>query len=284
MFVNFSFLFSQNTSFSFHPIKTYLQVHAGKGVGFCDGYETLGLFCTPYSTGMTTFFPFIDARIHFLDENGQLSSNLGIGLRYFDPSMEKMIGMNVFYDNRQTTCLYQQWGTGIEIFTRQFQMTVNGYIPFGNRTSFQKPATFHYPGGYYITFMEQRKALGGIDADVKRNFLRLMDPYGNKVDFYAGLGPYYFHQHCAKSIIGGRLRFGIKITDLLKIEGQTTYDSIFGHTLQGVLSINFALPMTPILSHSKEINFWKSLFNNPVQRQEIIVQSKGSCYVWDANF
>ena len=122
-----------------------------------------------------------------LDDNSEVLSSYGLGLRYLVPGQEIIVGANVFYDGIESQYgnNFHQLGIGAEVLTRWVDARVNFYIPEGDvyetqgfsRTSNDGGRTFTFRNGRAITqrninsrtkrsFKQYEGALTGLNAEV----------------------------------------------------------------------------------------------------------------------
>lgn len=263
-------------------VQTYLRANEGKGIGYKKGYTSLGALLNFRGFQNKLIQSFIDARCHYFNDN-RWATNLGIGVRYLSPSLRKVFGCSVFYDFRQRHKGYHQVGLGLEMLGCHYDIRLNGYLPIGNNIGFSKPCKSTYPGGYFSICQTYEKALHGCDAEIETSLKRwtnypCFDPY-------FALGPYYYHQDCGCNIAGGKLRLGFNYLDCITIEVRASYDSIFRTCVQGILSVNipWGKQQTSICQNECPNIIWQRIIDHPVQRQEIIVESKKQ-YRWKINY
>lgn len=260
----------------------YFRLIAGRGIGYNEGYATLGLFYKPKMWETLSIQPFFDFRTHFF-RDGRTALNVGTGARYFSPCLDKVFGLNFFYDFRKTHWCNNQLGVGFEMLGNLYDVRINGYFPIGKEDFFYDPVTFNYPGGFVVNSRERRQMLRGVDMEFATSLKRWINC--SAIDFWVGAGPYYYEQKTQKNIVGGQGRVGLGYQDWLTLEVRTSYDPIFHQTVQGVLSFNLLLNY----ERSSSCNscccscqpccypILRDIADEPVQRQEIIAQSKRQC-------
>lgn len=263
-------------------IQTYLRVNAGKGIGFKNGYTSLGLLLNIKNLQNKLFQPFVDLRGHYFNDK-RWAMNLGVGTRYLSPSLKNIFGCNVFYDFRQRSSGYHQVGLGLEVLGNSYDIRLNGYMPIGNNTGVGKPHIFTYPGEYLAICQTYQKPLYGGDAEIETSLKRCgsylcLDPY-------FALGSYYYHQNYGGDIVGGKLRLGLNYLDCIIIEVRVSHDSIFQTCVQGVLSVKipWGNQRTSICRNKCPNTICQGVMDQPPQRQEIIVEGEKRCR-WKTNY
>ncbi len=239
-----------------------------KGLGYNDGYTTLEGFFVPLSALNTRWVPFLDVRGHIFN-NSKPAANAGIGLRYIE---SRVWGGNIYYDYRKTRERnYNQVSFGVESLGRYLDYRLNGYFPVGKHKGSLSDATFdHFSGHSLYLARKQELALKGTNAEVGVHIAKVKG-----IDFYSALGPYYFAND-TKHTFGGEFRIGMDVRSILRIEGNTSYDHLFGWIGQGQISLSYAF--TPKKMSRKEKKgscsfhgFVRDRAFQRVDKQEIIV-------------
>ncbi len=213
-----------------------------KGLGYTDGYTTLEGFFVPLSALNTRWVPFLDVRGHIFN-NSKPAANTGVGLRYIE---SRVWGGNVYYDYRKTRERnYNQVSFGFESLGRYLDYRINGYFPVGKHKGSLSDATFaHFSGNSLYLSRKQELALKGTNAEVGVHIAKVKG-----IDFYSALGPYYFAND-TKHTFGGEFRIGMDVLNILRIEGNTSYDHLFKWIGQGQISLSYAF--TPKKMSRKE--------------------------------
>ncbi len=239
-----------------------------KGLGYNDGYTTLEGFFVPLSALNTRWVPFLDVRGHIFN-NSKPAANAGIGLRYIE---SRVWGGNIYYDYRKThERNYNQVSFGFESLGRYLDYRINGYFPVGkHKGSLSDPTFDHFSGNSLYIARKQELALKGTNAEVGVHIAKVKG-----IDFYSALGPYYFAND-TKHTFGGEFRIGMDVRSILRIEGNTSYDHLFGWIGQGQISLSYAFTPKKISRKEKKgsCSFHGLVRDRAFQRvdkQEIIV-------------
>lgn len=213
------------------------------GIGYDDGYTSGELFFSPMWNHDCQ--PFADLRIHLLN-NGRWAGNAGAGFRYqfFDRALA--LGLNAFYDYRDSEELasVNQAGAGIEALTKYFEFRANGYVPFGTTKNTPVPAFSHFCRYDAIAQEKGSAVLPHIDAEFGFPMRGNVGP----VDLFLGVGPYYlFDRQPGDISLGGawgvKSRFELGLVDHVTLGAAASYDSIFNVNVQGYFGIAF--PVAP---------------------------------------
>ncbi len=256
---------------------TVRHIDAGS-VGYVHGYTSLtGLvFPVPQEQGAWVR-PFIDLRFHEFNDNHQ-AANAGAGVRFAPYSIEKVIGLNVYYDYRNSHDHYNQAGMGFEFLGKRMDLRINGYLPFGEKKHRIDHCSHRFPGDFFISRRKYEIALRGGDLEVGGLIIRT-----RPVDIYSAIGPYYYGGDVCRHVFGGRFRLNFKFRKYGFVEGIVTHDNVFETKVQGMVGLTFPLGCKRIENRSRSHRtFPEEIMTQPVQRDEIIVLDK-NCR-WRANF
>ena len=239
-----------------------------KGLGYNQGYTTLEGFFVPLSALNTRWVPFLDLRGHIFN-NSKPAANAGIGLRYID---SRVWGGNLYYDYRKTSKQnYNQISFGLESLGRYLDYRVNGYFPVGKHTSaLGTPSFDSFSGNSLYIARKQELALKGGNGEVGIHIAKVKG-----IDFYSALGPYYFG-NSSKHTFGGEFRLGMDVLNILRIEGNTSYDHLFKWIGQGQISLSYAFTPKTISRKQKKGScsfqgFVRERAFQRVDKQEIVV-------------
>ena len=103
---------------------------AGNGVGYSRGFSTLQAMVPLKQTNGSLFFT--DLRMVNFDDQNRWESNAGLGYRWFSAPVNRILGVNAFYDARKSDYhLYQQLGLGLEALSPNIEFRMNGYFIMG---------------------------------------------------------------------------------------------------------------------------------------------------------
>ena len=105
------------------------------GIGYHCGYSSLVASFAPFT--FSSGYNFYDARVHVLN-NGDFASNLGTGFRFNLPKNSGVLGVNGFYDYRNSKFGYNQLGCGLDYRMGRFLFSANGYFPIKNAKHLDK--------------------------------------------------------------------------------------------------------------------------------------------------
>ncbi len=211
-----------------------------KGVGYSEGYSTIGLFFTPQ--GKRIVQPFSDLRGHIFND-GRFAGNFGGGFRFSNGSETWAFGTNFYADYREffNSPLFQV-GMGFEALSEEIDFRVNGYLPVGKKDKVS-PLRFKKFKKFEAVFIKSsRGALGCVDAEIGFPLPSIF----TYLDVYLGLGGYYlFERNLAGKRfggdLGGKFRVTARVLDGVLLGIDTTFDHEFGGILQGYIAISFPL-------------------------------------------
>ncbi len=260
-----------------------------EGFGYDDGYTTLSAFLTP--TEMWTFQPFLDVRGHVFND-GHWAANAGLGGRVNLADTGAVLGLNLFYDYRDTKELgsQHQVGAGLELLSQYADFRINGYGPVGD-TAYASPFCFAGFGNCGI-FVSNCGAATLADIDAEVGFY-VPGPF-RYVDLYIAGGPYYLFKKTECNFTfgdawGGRARISLRPWDGILIGADITHDPIYNTKAQGWITLSF--PFGPANMRSKGARFKERFpapcdetaalygrMTQPVYRNEIIpVEEQDAC-------
>lgn len=259
-----------------------IQHREHKGMGFDEGYSTIGVFACPNVN--TVGMPFFDAKLHVFN-NAYLASNVGIGCRFSNSDESMILGLNGYYDYRNYKSLSVHQGSGgIELMGRTLSLRLNGYYPFSGK--FQEDNIYFrmFQGNSALVQQKIRYALPSADGEIGFN----LPPPFEQLGLYIGIGGYYlfkqkgfFGFQNVGNVPGARGRVRATPVDWFSIGVDYTYDKLFKSRFNGFASFN--IPLGPrTLKGSKKGRFpykksesdlyleWMKLKTQDVIRNEIV--------------
>ena len=170
------------------------------------------------------------------------ASNVGGGYRYYSEGMDRIFGINGFWDWRDTgLASFNQIGVGIETLGKWFDFRANGYIVVGNDThTLGKLFDTRFARNFIeidkVRFTEE--ALTGADAEIGM-------PIIPNIGLKGYVGGYYYdqddngHGHDNDGFFGIRGRLEERLTDDLDIGVVVSHDEHFGTSAMGSVSFRF---------------------------------------------
>ncbi len=258
------------------PHQLWIRHTEGKGLGYSDGYTTVGLFLTHAPCCMPNFLTFVDLRDHTFN-SGRVAATAGAGFRYLSPSWGKVIGANVYYDYYNKHHDFNQVGCGLELLSECYDLRINGYFPVGARRETYHKCCFLYPGGFKASLRHREESLTGFDSEIGKNINNFLCFPGKSL--YAAVGPYYYGNR-DHHFWGGRIRLAYQYNRYLGLEVRSTYDRYFKGTVQGVVTLT--IPFGKCGEESC-CNTCFCDYLQPVYRNDIVVTDKEKC-CWRFNW
>ncbi len=235
---------------SARPIRMGARYTTPKGIGYTTGYSTLEAFISGQIRD--AWLPFLDLRGHVFD-NGKLGANGGLGVRYLSSS--RVWGINGYYDYRNTKYQhYNQAAIGLESLGTTWDFRLNGYLPFGKKTSALRDTSFDRFQNHFMYLKSTRDvAFKGANFEAGAHLNR----------FFLGAGPYYLNGK-GETAWGGQLRGSVDLfKEYIRIEGNVSYDSFFRWSGQGQIGINIPIGKKMGSSCTERD---RSLYSRAVQR------------------
>ena len=248
------------TGLSLHAFDAKLEFRhrEAQGVGYNQGYSTIEFIGNRNWNKLELL---INLRGHVFN-NGKLAANGGFGLRKPLKSERYLIGLNAFYDVRQTSDFTpQQIGVGGEFLSKHADLRINGYLPISKQTDFEQRSFSEFSGNSLYVSQKAQAALPCAEIELGIPI---------KSMFYLAGGPYYLFEKNVRGMEtgkswGGRLRASINFAPFLSLSAIVTHDGIFNTRYQGTIS--FDIPLHQVKA-KKPIK--RCLRNIPLTRNEII--------------
>ena len=248
------------------PMRVAVRHIEPNGIGYNQGYTTAEGFFS-FDNGWDQWALFLDGRIHVFN-NGEPALNAGLGARYLTNS--RVWGANAYYDYRKTSRYhYNQVTAGLESLGEVWDFRLNGYAPVGRWTSPHYDLAFAYFRGHNAILRQKYEyALGGLNAEAAAH----VDKWKH-FPLYFAAGPYYLNGR-GGTAWGGQARASVQMYDYVKIEGNVSYDHLFGWIGQGQLALSFSFGKEKELKNSSNRCSMTPLLSErmvqPVDRFEII--------------
>jgi len=201
------------------------------GIGYNSGYTTLEGFFAPSNLLGSGWIPFMDLRGHVFN-TGKMAANAGLGLRYQTHS--SIFGINAYYDYRNAQHQhYNQISAGLEWMGHMWDARINGYLPVGDKTSrwIGSPKFSKFQGHHAVISRKYEFVMKGANAEVGVHI-----GHSRLLPFYMAAGPYYLEGK-GRGAWGGELRARLGLSEYIRLEGNTSYDSTFRWIGQGQLSV-----------------------------------------------
>lgn len=241
------------------------------GVGYDSGYTTLqGFLIADPDLALT---PFLDLRGHIFNDE-TWAANAGVGVRKILGN--RIYGMNSYYDYRGTKHLgYNQASLGLETLGELFDVRINGYLPFGKKTTSAYDVQFYSFSDHYLLFSEKYEfAMKGANAEAGFQMGKC-----SSWNFYAAGGPYYYRGEFGGNAWGGKVRLKSSYKEYISLELIDSYDNVFHNNFQG--QIYLSLPLGRKSKKEKPSKYSPSLLckmGQSVERNEIIPVNKERKY------
>jgi len=230
------------------PASGYLSVrHRGPGgIGYPLAYSSVDLFFNQ-NLGYN-WYGILDLRGHVAND-GKWATNAGIGLRYLNDCATTVYGLNFYWDWREADHFnFHQLGAGIEFLWPCWDLRLNGYAPITSTKKTYRKKFDRFQGNRSYFEKKQELALSGLDGAVGY-WLYNCGIFG----IHTALGGYYFRGDHGTNVGGGLLRAKVRITDIVSLKGEVSYDNEFKWNGQGELAIH--IPFGPeIKRYSRSVS------------------------------
>lgn len=254
----------------------------GETIGLRDDLTRLGAF-VPFSSPHSNWLAFTDLHGLFT-EDGVLGSNAGIGIRYAPLDSDLVLGLNCYYDYRDTSVnRFQQISPGVELLGPGWEFRANGYLPriFDSRES----APNRFVGNFLFTDRFE-SAMSGFDAEIG---VQLPEIHEVRPRVFAGL--YHFQAPHRPQVWGWSSRVEADISDAVSMGLSVQNDQLFDTSLNLGVTIRFSgaalLDRHPVRrftdafdSHSSQLRRDFQLVSTPHRQRSIVLdQSEQSLAV-----
>ena len=204
-----------------------LRSDIGDGVGYSKGYQTFGVF-QPFIVEPDEFIFFANPR-GIVTYMGDLSANVGVGTRYYNPDSDRIWGGSFWYDHdNNSDRRYDQFGISLESLGQYFDVRANAYILSndnqdvlgsfytGNNVFFQ-----NYIGIGRATLVNT--PLNGGDFEAGGALPGIGD-----IGLRTYAGGYYYQGQDTGAVYGVRGRLEALITQDFWAQVAVTHDRLFG--------------------------------------------------------
>jgi len=230
-----------NTRSIFDNSNYMIRGDAGDGVGYIRGFQTLAAF-QPIMVSPDEFIFWVSPRGIVTYNSGDFGANLGAGVRWLEPTSQRILGAGFWYDHDQNgygtnndsvrNSKYDQLGGSGEWLGNMFDFRINAYVPTNSNVhvvaqSFTPSSSPFFVGNNIAV---------GQNTFIINNALKGGDFEGGGalpgigdlgIRAYAG-GYYYEGQFTGGGLYGVRGRLEALITQNLWGTVIVTHDRIFG--------------------------------------------------------
>ncbi|MCC7422640.1 MAG: right-handed parallel beta-helix repeat-containing protein [Planctomycetaceae bacterium] len=182
----------------------------------------------PYAM-MDEHLIFADARF-FTSNDLDYGGNLGFGYRYLQSDWDRVLGINFYYDNDQTTGkMFQQVGFGLESYGEILDVRSNFYFPIGDTEQNISAALANARFVNNLLLFDRLRKIGEAmpGADIEAG-VRLYGDFARDHNLRLYGGFYHFQGSSLEDINGYRVRFEGSINDYFTAQTEYTNDPTYG--------------------------------------------------------
>lgn len=207
-----------------------IGVYPGEGVTNRKSYLSLNMLKPIWLTrgnGRDTTLGFFDARLAVLDS--EAAGNLGLGVRHYRDQQGRVWGFNLWFDLDNTTYnTFKQIGAGFETYTRNTEVTLNGYFPVDDRsmpyayTPLLNEPFYRNSFIWIPRFRLEEQALTGFDLQMGA---RLPSSFARRHDVWLYGGYYHFDSEHTTSMNGFSARVQGQIANCLQLQFMLVSDN-----------------------------------------------------------
>ena len=226
----------------YHPHFGYRH-QLGDTIGRQGGLSSFDLFVPLIENHDSEWLYFLDVRLLLDDQNNNLGSNLGLGVRRYLAGIQRTIGGYVYFDTRDTgVASFQQISGGIDLLGDRWDTRLNWYAPTGEtRTqwgeTFSGDGTYRFVGHYLKTGAVTRyyqAAMSGVDLETGYKFYS-----GFNTDVRAYGGIYFFNAQGSQNASGWKSRIESRISDMISLSAGVQHDPVFKTTVNFTAAIQW---------------------------------------------
>lgn len=208
----------------------------GDGIGYGQSFTTLE-FMTPIRGDLVWDNLFADCRF-LIRNDATVGANLGIGYRHYSLAQNRIWGVNVFYDYRQTDFNdFKQLGVGLESLGALIDFRANAYIPDVYETRGFVPNRFRE---HILIINRDEVAMTGGDVEAGVTLLDL-----DRVQTRVFGGGYHFDGHGNQNATGWRARAEATLDQKYWLDVAVQDDQVFGTTVVVGLAFRHAQRFPP---------------------------------------
>lgn len=248
----------------------------GKFIGLDKKYGEIALFFAPPL--IDVWQPFLDVRGYRLD-GGKWASSAGIGVRFWDASLERLWGTNLYYDYRDVRFgSLNRIGLGFESLGECWDVRLNIYLPINSKATTRHKVFDPFDDTVFGTGYFREFQFYGLDAELGGTVWRWYDD----LSLYGAIGPYYYYNRCSGHVLGGYARLELDYFQYVTFEGLISRDREFGTHGQVKAMIN--IPLEEFFAYlgccSCFSDTFRALLTQPVKRNNVIFTTKNCDLKW----
>ena len=223
----------------FGPIMMF-ETNIGDGLGYEQSYQRLNARI-PYHIIPNTNVLIGDISAS-VTNNGDPLANVGLNMRNYDASRNRIFGVNGYFDYDQGfgNGDWYQAGAGFESLGKYLDFRLNGYLVTGGdsqllSSTINNNLALIGNGAFKTRTQLLENAYSGLQAETGGP-LPVLGDYG--INMYAGA--YYLHNDAGKDALGYQMRWQALVTESLRVNTYLTTDRTFG--MNSWVSLQYDLP------------------------------------------
>ena len=192
----------------------------GDGIGYPEGYSSFEGFVPIFGLAGQSLF-FADLRL-LVDKHGEVGGNMGLGLRAYDEDSDRIFGIFVYYDRRDTGHNeFEQLSIGFETLGETWDFRTNAYLP---STFDDDPQPIRGRSRFQGTslLLATEAPMTGIDME-----LGIPLPLTTEFDAKVFGGGYYFDVKDHEEAFGWRTRIEAYISENVSVNLSVQDDQVF---------------------------------------------------------
>ncbi len=182
----------------------------------------------------SSLFPFYDFQARVF-HNGDVGAGVGVGARFYSPTLPIVWGVNAFHDFRSyEKDLYNQLSFGTELFgLAGFDLSLNGYLALTSKKTVCTCSFFYPEGDYVVEKTRKNIPLSGTTLNIGKTF-----SLNAAVSGTLSVEGYYYYGNfcCSKNLYGGKAS-STWVFYMLKGTLSVYHDNVYGTNVQGELAL-----------------------------------------------
>jgi Inverse autotransporter, beta-domain len=249
----------------------------GQSIYSKKSYTTLESFSFPIQ--INNIHPFFDLRYHHFD-TGKNGVSTGVGLRMDFANLNRILGINAFYDYRSVSHGgLNQIGLGLEFLGEYWNFRLNGYLPVGPKSQRFFFCFFDgYIGDFFFQHEKFHDSLKGLNFEVEG----VIKGSGSS-EFGVAIAPYYYHRKrgCQHHIFGSEFRLRGTLNNYFTASVLTSYDNVFKGRIQAQIGLTLPLYFLPNQNDRFRIGDPNPRLHQRVQRNDSIIIKSRNRWKWN---
>jgi Inverse autotransporter, beta-domain len=242
-----------------------LEFAAGRYIAIDQYYGGLSFLALP-ETPFEFVNPLINMKLFKLEKKKNWAGSFGIGGRHFDRILNKVYGVNLFYDYLDQHGSFNQIGLGFELFSGFWEFHLNGYLPVGKTRQTKSLQIVMFKDNFVGSFRENLNALRGVEMTAGGRWY-----FADNLNLYVAPGLYFYNNRdFRRNIQGFEGTAELNWNEWVCARVNFSYDRVFRSRVQGVLAINIPLSFDSGCCNECDCCCTCDMLAYPIRRNDLI--------------